>query len=195
MGGVGSGNYIRLGGRPTVEEQRRVDVRFMHQQGWLYSGCKGFLTWTCNGEKSGSVMFEVKSKHFILSFRYREVGGSWESVEQRIPFDSTPCNYGGWRYWFLCPGCGRRVALLCGAGRFFQCRHCYKLTYGSKLESKADQRLRKAQKLREKLGVKPGAPVIFKPKNMHQKTFDKLERELVECETFYWNESLRKIGI
>jgi hypothetical protein len=55
----------------------------------------------------------------------------------KVHFVTTPCNYGGIRYWFLCPLikngvlCGRRVARLYlpfGAN-YFGCRHCCDLTY------------------------------------------------------------------
>ncbi len=48
-----------------------------------------------------------------------------------IDFTSTPCNYGGKRYWFLCPVCGKRVGklYLLPEGRYYECRTCYSLTY------------------------------------------------------------------
>lgn len=57
---------------------------------------------------------------------------------------TTPCNYGGVRYWFICPlskngvYCGRRVAKLYKApgGNYFGCRHCYDLSYESRNESR-----------------------------------------------------------
>ena len=51
-------------------------------------------------------------------------------------FTTTFPNYGGERYWFICPlsGCSRRVAKLykpIGA-KYFGCRHCYNLSYASR---------------------------------------------------------------
>ena len=40
----------------------------------------------------------------------------------------SSCHYGGERPWFLCPHCGRRVAILYG-GAVFACRTCYGLAY------------------------------------------------------------------
>ena len=56
-----------------------------------------------------------------------------EPVAQEIQLDSTSPNYGGVRWWFLCPKCGRRVALLHRPSytHHFFCRHCYNLTYSS----------------------------------------------------------------
>jgi hypothetical protein len=57
----------------------------------------------------------------------------------RLRFTTTKCNFGGVRYWFLCPACNRRIGKLyaplyvplyapSGAGDF-KCRHCHNLTY------------------------------------------------------------------
>jgi hypothetical protein len=54
-----------------------------------------------------------------------------------IPLTTTPCRYGGKRYWFICPMsrsgryCGRRVAKIYLGDSLFACRHCYGLTYAS----------------------------------------------------------------
>ncbi|MCA9947859.1 MAG: hypothetical protein KC449_30465, partial [Anaerolineales bacterium] len=53
------------------------------------------------------------------------------------------CNFGGHRYWFICPltangrYCGRRVGklYLAPGSRYFACRHCQNLTYRSSQES------------------------------------------------------------
>jgi len=48
--------------------------------------------------------------------------------EQSISLTSTPCNFGGYRFWFLCPACGKRVAILYKDGDY-RCRDCHNLTY------------------------------------------------------------------
>jgi hypothetical protein len=47
---------------------------------------------------------------------------------QRIPLLSTPCFFGGSRYWFKCM-CGRRVGILYYLGDCFICRICGDLAY------------------------------------------------------------------
>lgn len=51
----------------------------------------------------------------------------------KILLTKTMPNFGGVRYWFLCPGCNRRVGILYKpVGEiFFKCRHCHNLTYQS----------------------------------------------------------------
>jgi hypothetical protein len=60
-------------------------------------------------------------------------------IEQVIQLVSTKPNYGGLRWWFLCPSCNRRVSRLHlptqGCLRFL-CRHCYDLSYESAQSSR-----------------------------------------------------------
>lgn len=51
----------------------------------------------------------------------------------RIIITHTIPNYGGKRYWFICPGCKRRVGILyiIAYGNIFKCRDCYSLIYQS----------------------------------------------------------------
>jgi hypothetical protein len=106
----------------------------------------------------------------------------WKSVEQFVPITWTACHFGGRRAWFCCTGhsggqyCGRRVALLYGAGERFACRRCYGLAYASQQESLRYRGFGKAQKIRIRLG---GNGDIFdafpdKPKGMHWRTYDRL---------------------
>ena len=56
-----------------------------------------------------------------------------------IELATTPCRYGGLRYWFICPlvkngyPCHRRITKLYlpSGGTYYGCRHCYDLTYES----------------------------------------------------------------
>jgi len=133
----------------------------------------------------------------ILYYRIRFNGGEWETVEQAISFDRTPCNYGGHRMWFRCPRCWKRVALVYGTGKYFLCRHCYDLAYSSQQESLPDRLMRKARKIRTRLGASDILmdPILFKPKNMHQKTFDRLRREADAANDLSWVIMGRKVGI
>ncbi|KKL26700.1 hypothetical protein LCGC14_2392660 [marine sediment metagenome] len=62
---------------------------------------------------------------------------------QTVKLISTPCNYGGVQYWFVCPCwrggvegkyCGRKVSKLYLplTAYEFGCRHCYNLSYASR---------------------------------------------------------------
>jgi hypothetical protein len=94
----------------------------------------------------------------------------------------TKCPRGGRRPWFLCepPGryCGRRVALLYSGGELFACRRCYGLAYESQQQSEFLRGLRKAQKIRVRLGGTPNLlhPFPEKPKGMHWRSYRRIKR-------------------
>ncbi len=179
MGGYGSGRGYRCDTKATTESQHRIDIRWLKKKGYLRPGSIGSLSWSWNGEQTGSIGYRIEKDQMILNYRHRPNRGEWEQVEQFITFDRTRCSYGGHRTWFRCTRCHRRVALLYGAGKYFYCRHCYNLAYGSQQEDKVDRLMRKARKIRRRLGASNNLsePIWKKPKNMHQKTFDRLRQE------------------
>ncbi len=54
---------------------------------------------------------------------------------QIVSIVSTPCRYGGYQRWFLCPGCGTRIGkLYLPAGEIaFLCRRCHRLAYRAQM--------------------------------------------------------------
>jgi hypothetical protein len=196
MGGPGSGHWYRWNSKTTTESQYEIDIRRMKKQRYLHPGAAGTLSWRCRGEVSGYIDFRVETDRFVLDYRCRQNGGEWESIEDEIFFTWTPCNYGGKRQWFLCPGCNRRVAVVYG-GKYYRCRHCHGLTYASQQESKPYRLMRKAWKIRARLGASNNLtePILFKPKNMHQKTFDRLRKEADDASHLSWIIMGQRLGI
>jgi hypothetical protein len=180
MGGPGSGNWYRWDKRTTLDEVKRLDVRWLHRQGYLQPWVRATVTWHRGGHQTGSVSVAMVDGRLVVQCRYRQRGTeAWEDVRQVITLAWTACHYGGQRPWFLCPGCQRRVAVLCGDGKWFLCRHCYQLPYGSQQETAEGRLLRKVRKLRERLGASINLlePLWTKPKGMHWRTFDRLVQE------------------
>jgi hypothetical protein len=119
----------------------------------------------------------------ILIYRFRRRGASeWKSIEQRVPITWTACHLGGQRPWFICSVhsgsryCGRRVAVLDGAGELFACRRCHGLAYGSQQETPMHRALTQAQKIRMRLGGSASLSDLFpeKPGRMHWRTYRRL---------------------
>lgn len=54
-----------------------------------------------------------------------------KNTGQPLRITRTACNYGNWRYWFVCPDCGRRCGILYRSGLYgrYACRKCHDLTY------------------------------------------------------------------
>ncbi len=178
MGGYGSG---RLAYSNTTSDFRSLDIRRWQREGFLEPG-RGFSwRWMRNGETVANIDVRAEAGRVILSYRVRQDGGEWESLEYPVYLDWMGCNYGGKRAWFRCPAqrCGRRVAILYLGGGIFACRHCYRLSYQSQRETDSDRLARRADKIRERLGWEPGIlnGKGWKPKGMHWKTFERLTRE------------------
>ena len=126
----------------------------------------------------------------ILSYRYRYGQEEWQTVEEPVSISWTPCHFGGARPWFVCPGvvncvpCGRRVGKLYGPGRYFLCRHCYRLAYQSQREQPHERALRRANHIRMHLGGDPSMLSLFpeKPKGMHWRTYERLQQRVRSAE-------------
>ena len=185
MGGYGSGNWYRWDSKSTTESQYRIDIRWLKKQGYLRPTNFGFLSWSCCNKQTGYINYRMEADRMVLNYRYRFYGGEWKDVEQTVLFDRTLCNYGGYRTWFLCPRCYRRVAVLYGAGKYFYCRHCYNLTYASQQQRFGDRMMRKARNIRRQMD--PDNTVFdlfpFKPKGMHWRTYNRLRQEAMRAET------------
>jgi hypothetical protein len=121
-------------------------------------------------QKVASINLRAEANHIILSYRVRIAEGEWEEVSEPVRIMRLPCRFGGTRPYFICPGvvngidCGRRVAKLHGPGRYFLCRHCYRLAHASQSEAGWDRALRRANKIRQRLGGDPGTDAPFPPK-------------------------------
>jgi hypothetical protein len=183
LGGMGSGNWYRFDKRITTGECHGVDVRYLHREGLLKSGHRFSLQWSRAGKEPGSIggmiSGEGRPEQVTLLYRHRSgLGGEWEGVHEPVSLEWTACNFGGERPWFVCPGagCGRRVAVLYGPGRYFLCRHCYDLAYESQRENGMTRALRRAQAIRKRLrgSTNMTEPIPEKPRGMHWQTYERL---------------------
>ena len=197
MGGYGSGRWSSWRKKTTTESQYRIDIRWLKKQGYFRPMTAGSLSWSRGNEQTGSIGYRIEADQMILNYRHQPNGGEWEQVEENISFVRTPCNYGGHRTWFLCPRCWRRVAVLYGVQKYFFCRHCYELAYGSQQEGKVDRLMRKARKIRWRLGADNdlSMPIWKKPKNMHWKSFDRLRREAEYANNLSWLIMGQRLGL
>jgi hypothetical protein len=183
VGGVGSGNRYRFDKKTTTGQCNGLDVRKLYRDGLLKPGTRFRSSWSRFGRDTGSMGGFVSGTQVILSYRHRRgSGGDWEGVKEPVSLEWTPCNFGGERPWFVCPGvvngvaCCRTVAILYGPGKYFLCRHCYDLRYKSQREDKQVRALRRAQKISTRLGgsVNMMEPFPEKPMGMHHDTYMRL---------------------
>ncbi len=74
---------------------------------------------------------------------------------QLIELTKTECNYGGNRFWFLCPNCNRRTGVLYRKplAQEFICRYCNSLTYNLRKyhRSSSEYFLKSVHKIRKEI--------------------------------------------
>ena len=203
MGGYGSG---RPKERATAEDAVGLDVRWLGRSDLLRPGTFATPTWSRGGKEIASIGLTVqadgrKAMAVELSYTRTLERMKPEEIRYRVAIEYTACHMGGTRPWFTCPGivfgraCGRRVAILYLRGKYFLCRQCHGLFYSSQRENRCDRALSRSTKIRKRIGAKPGPanPVLWKPRHMHWRTF---QRELVKLravEEVYHEESYQQL--
>ena len=123
---------------------KQVNVSFLRKHGYFNPGWRSeTITFSRNGEKMGNISIQsaINEKEQYIRFIYTQTDrdtGEKNDFDYQIPLTTTPCYFGGKRYWFTCPWyangqyCGKRVGVLYKDGDYFACRHCYQLTYNSR---------------------------------------------------------------
>lgn len=112
-----------------------------------------------------------------------------KSYSYNVELLKTHCNYGGYRYWFACPECSRRVGVLYCAG-LYVCRHCIGANYQTQLMQPWQRPDARIQAIRKRLGWRYSM-YQPKPKGMHRATHKRLFMEYIEIEDSY----IRRIEI
>ncbi len=163
--------------KQATGETLPLDIRVIARRGVL-AQTGAVFSWRWNN--GSNIAMKAEADAVTLIYNWKD-----EPVKQRVAVVWTPCNYGGRRAWWECPYCRRRVALLYSASKYFACRHCYELCYFSQQETPTDRKLRRAQRIRQRLGQEGGghfAPIPAKPKGMHWETYERLYDECKERE-------------
>lgn len=182
MGGHGSGRPRGWAQKGLATSQRALDVRSLHRRGILAHHGEIFsLSWS----HAGRIDVRPQRDLLLLSYCCKAPGSGGELCEtaQVVRLTWTVPHYGGRRPWFRCPACAGRVAKLY-AGERLACRNCAGLVYPSQNEDLYQRRIRRARKIRRRLGGQPRLvdPYPGKPKGMHWHTYNRLLQELEEAQ-------------
>jgi len=199
MGGMGSGRH---GGRATVEGCRslRLDVNRVTR------GVRGHLRGLRDGER-------IQADPFAWSWTVHSEAEPWARVlitltmdrwrgyarlqfdvdhwsratgpqDQTVQMETTPCRFGGRRWWWVCPATGRRCSKLYlpnGGTRFLsRGPGAYRLAYASQNGGPLDRSHGRLARLHRKMGGDYGYaddPPPPRPKGMRRRTYDRLVAE------------------
>lgn len=125
MGGYGSGRPVKY--KHLVEDTLRIDVRLIKKQGLDTGASWGKLKYSFNGLTTGlRITIAPDRQSFTVHSHISHI-----QVQLLITYPQ----YGGVRYWFLSPCCGRRVYALFYLDERLACRTCLHLHYQSQRAS------------------------------------------------------------
>lgn len=198
MGGMGSG---RRGGRATVEGCRSLRLDVNHVMRGMRERLRGtpqgervgasmVWSWTRSGEGAPmaqavvTVVVDHWRGHARLQFDVAHWSQSTGQQDQTVQMVTSPCRYGGRRWWWVCPATGRRCSKLYlpnGGTRFLsRGRGAYRLPYASQNGSPMDRSHGRLARMHKRLGGEYRAfddPLPTRPKWMRHCTYDRLWAE------------------
>jgi hypothetical protein len=178
--GTGGSRYGagRPGWRRKCEHLPRLHVRHFHGKGYLKQGRHAW-SWNRGDEPAGSVSVYLDPNTVTVTYQWTPSGGKPIPRSTVFRLQETQCHFGGVRYWFGCPWCGRRCAIIYGVSGdgYFGCRRCLKLGYSSESEGAMDRLWRQQLKLEATLGDN-----YQKPKWMRMKTYERIWAKIGEIE-------------
>ena len=97
--------------KDTVEDCRSVSISFLRKHGYLSEPCSmsGSIVWkNYYGEETSSIGILVSTldDNNYVRFQYTTTDrntGEKTKYDYKVQLTTTPCNFGGVRYWFICP--------------------------------------------------------------------------------------------
>jgi len=138
--------------KSTAENSHALSIFWLNKHGYLdkdYSYKSGIITWTSGFGNKSNVAFSIvkddwgtTEEKICIELKYTHTD-RWTNeksdMDFKIPIATTSCNYGGKRYWFVCPltkneqYCGRQVGVIYSIDKWFGCRHCGEIAYNSQM--------------------------------------------------------------
>lgn len=161
----------------------------MAHWGWYWNIKKKHLAKTlCSNLLSidSFIILKTKAKSFTvqpLNIKASITGsrllinyGKQKNTSYAIGIDKQACNYGGFRYFFRCPLCQKRMRLLYFTQKsLFLCRKCLNLAYESQSLRPTRRYEYMNKKISDLIQKKGGnSDLCKKPPRMHTETYYKL---------------------
>lgn len=134
--------------KKRVDEVRSIDILDLQRNKVFSRGSnmRWTASWSWNGKVVASVSYQLEGsigEPSGLRFTYSITDNNPDRMKAYnyiIPVVSTRCNFGGKRWWYICPlivngdSCLRRCRILYlpPGTEYFGCRECHQLSYESK---------------------------------------------------------------
>lgn len=126
------------------------------------------------GRPAGSVGIDVQAADLVEVAVGQLVTRRWPVTVLRTSLKSNS----GWRWWWGCPTCGRRCAILyVHFDKLPACRVCLGAAYRSQAQARHERALARALKIQRRIGWHDGMP-CGRPKGMWTRTYARLTGQL-----------------
>lgn len=177
MGGAFSG---RRGGKPLVEDCLTIDLVQLMRLGPLEDGMAGHggLEWSLDGQGIGSIKFRLdlrksEAARLTIAYAITSADGQRKTVSQRVRLTATVPQFGGRRWWMLCPVTGARVRCLHlpPGGERFASRKAWGLSYRTERLGQFDKPFQRLFRHQRRLGMQGWGAMPARPKGMWQRTW------------------------
>lgn len=154
--------------RTLTTECTKIAVSHVREGNLTTKGVTVTMRWS-NGS---SVCLEGQSDSFLIRYT-TGAGERLQSYCDRIGYRWTPCHFGGFRLYLVCPHCQLQCMAVYGYAPF-ACRKCHDLAYPSETTSGAFRLYDTGQAIANKLSgrfVLLDEPFPDRPNGMHHKTY------------------------
>ena len=184
MGGQGSGRWSGPSLRQHTEDALRIQVRDVVRTVPVWLGQR--TTGHQMTSRHGPMEVVVDATGFPITAQIK-----W-TLEKRacVPGEAvlwlvlTEPHFGGKRWWFVCPPCGRRCGILYfreGANPPWGCRRCLRLRYACQGEGRSYRLVRRLRLVLGRAGgahtASSGITLRRRPAGMRRRTFNRLCNE------------------
>ena len=96
--------------KTTVEKCKIVSIAWLNRHDYFCGQKSGQILWSHDRREPSKVDISVRTteqdRRGCIRFQYTCIdrfSGSKTPYDCIIALDTTPCNFGGVRYWFICP--------------------------------------------------------------------------------------------
>ena len=136
-----------FGNKDEADNLLKIEAWWLKRHGYFEYHKWGSIEWKWGDDRKSSIGLESDvqdpfNSYVRLHYTQTDNDGEKQDFDYRVELVTTPCHYGGKRYWFICPlssrgkRCGRRVGVLYKSGSYFGCRHCHSLCYRSQNQNR-----------------------------------------------------------
>lgn len=166
--------------RAVIENSGKITFQDLKTWGFLTIGYKsGILTFSINGKEAGSLKIAVNINQESKSYIEFDYLLNNKPVKYSHTIELFPCNYGKYRYYFICRDTGKRVTALYMSRGYYSSRHFHKMVYECSREHRSwYELLDKSRNLKKK--------VEWYKQNGHPKKAKKYFYKVIFYESNFW---------